>query len=79
MILLILQKSYLNKTKHVDSEKELNDIPEKVKLISTRGLTKHLIKGYSILNGAKYFVEDESQNYLIFQLLVKYFEASRNL
>ena len=36
-----------------------------------------MINGYSILNGAKYFIEAESQNYLIFQPLLKYFEVSR--
>ena len=36
-----------------------------------------MINGYSILNGAKYFVEDRSQNYFIFQPLLKYFNASR--
>ena len=37
-----------------------------VKLISIKGLTKELIKGYSIPNGTKYFVEDLSQNYFPF-------------
>ena len=31
----------------------------------------------SILKGAKYFIEDGSQNYFIFQPLLKYFQASR--
>ena len=33
----------------------------KVKLISKKGLTKHLINKYKILNGLKYFFEDRSQ------------------
>ena len=31
------------------------------------GLTKYLINAYSILNGVKYFAEDESQNHLVFR------------
>ena len=34
-----------------------------------------MINGYSIFNGAKYFAEDGSQNYHIFQPLLKSFEA----
>ena len=49
-----------------------------VKLTSTNGLTRDLINGYSIFNGAKYFVEDESQNYLIFQSLFRYLKTSAN-
>ena len=41
---------------HITSyEKLFNGLLEKVKLISTKGLTKYLINGYGILNGAKYF------------------------
>ena len=41
---------------HITSyEKLFNGLLEKVKLISTKGLTKYLINGYDILNGAKYF------------------------
>ena len=39
---------------------------EEAKQISTKGLTKYLISGYSVLNGEKDFVKDESQNYLLF-------------
>ena len=35
-----------------------------------------MINGYSIFNGAKYFAEDGSQNYFLFQLLIKYFKSS---
>ena len=38
----------------------------KIKLISTKGLTKDLINGHSILNEVKHFAEDEPQNYLVF-------------
>ena len=33
----------------------LNELSDKVKAISTKGLTKYLINKFSILNGAKYF------------------------
>ena len=36
--------------------------------MSTKGLTKDLINGYGILNGAKYFPSGILQNYLIFLL-----------
>ena len=39
--------------------KLLNDLSEKVKLISPKGLTKDLINGYSILSGTKYFSEED--------------------
>ena len=48
-------------------KKKLNDPAEKVKLVSTKGLTKDLINNYSILNGGKYFGENGSENYLVFQ------------
>ena len=38
----------------------------KVKLISKKGLTKHLINKYNILNGLKYFFEERSQNSRVF-------------
>ena len=34
--------------------------------MSTKGLTKDLINGYKILNGAKYFSSGIFQNYLVF-------------
>ena len=34
---------------------ELNELSKKVKVISTKGLTKDLINKLSIFNGAKYF------------------------
>ena len=39
---------------------------KKVKIISTKGLTKDLINKFSILNGAKYFSLELFQNYLAF-------------
>ena len=38
-------------------------------------LLKDLMNGYSILDGAKYFTEDGSQNYLVFQPVLKYFQT----
>ena len=55
--------------------KLINDLKREVKLISRKVLTKNFINSYSILNSAKYFPEDGSQNFLLFQPLVKYFEA----
>ena len=58
-------------------ENELNKLSEKVKLISTKGLIKDLMNGYSICNDAKYFIKDGPQKYIIFQPFLKYFYASR--
>ena len=71
---------------HVEAEKKLNDhttssttlvndLSGEFKLISTKGSAIYLVNGYSILNGAKYFVEDGSQNQLVFQPVLKYFET----
>ena len=48
---------------------------KKVKLISTKGLTKGLINNYSILNGRKYFGGNGSQNYLVYQPFYRYFTS----
>ena len=50
---MIIQLSYT---------KLINDLLVEVKLISTKKVTKDFINEYSILNGAKYSVEDGSQN-----------------
>ena len=47
-------------------ENESNEICEKVKAISTKGLTKYLINKCSILNGAKYFYSGVLQIYFIY-------------
>ena len=45
-----------NLSKNVTSNKnELNKLSKKVKALSTKGITKHLIIKLSILNEAKYF------------------------
>ena len=72
--------------KQVDTKKKLNghinsytklkdDLSREVKLILTKRITKDLINGFSIVNGAKYFVESESQNYLVFQTVFNYFQT----
>ena len=38
-------------------------------------LTKNLINGHSILNGANYSAENRSENYLVFQPAFKYFQT----
>ena len=66
-----------NKTRHIESERKLNDhinsytklindLLREVKLTSTKGLAKDLINRYNILNGAKYFAEDCSQNHFLY-------------
>ena len=49
-----------------------------VKVISSKGLAKDLINGCSVLNVAKYFVEDGSQNCALLQLVFKYFKTPAN-
>ena len=53
----INKKVTSNKTKHVLVVNELDDLSEKVELVSTKGLTKDLINGYSIPKDAKYFFQ----------------------
>ena len=45
---------------------ELTKLSEKVKAISTKGLTKDLINKFSILNGAKYISSEIFHKYLVF-------------
>ena len=71
-----------NKTKHVLVENELNELSKKVKGISTKELTKDLINGYKILNGAKYFPSGIFQNYLVFipvEKYIKYFSGTTRI
>ena len=63
----INKKNFSNKTRQVEVEKELDDLKKAVRLISTKGLKKGLIEKFSIVNGAKHFGENRSQNYLLFQ------------
>ena len=68
-----------NLNKIVTSNKnELNELSEKVKAISTKGLTKDLINKFSVLN-EKYFSSAIFQNYLLFipaKKYTKYFSAT---
>ena len=64
-----VKKTHLNKN-------QLNELPKKVKVISTKGLTKDLRNKFGILNGAKYFSSGISHNYLAFipaKKHIKYF------
>ena len=68
-----------NKTKHILVENESNELSKKVEAISTKGLTKHLINGLKILDGAKYFSSVIFQNYLVFipaKNYIKYFNVT---
>ena len=65
------EKLTLNKIKDVLVQNESNKLLEKVKLISTKGLTKDLTNWYIVLNDAKYFSLAESKNQLIFPTLPK--------
>ena len=60
-------KRHLNKNK-------LNQLPKKVKAISTKGLAKNLKNRFSILNGAKNFSSGIFQNYLVFMSAKTYFQ-----
>ena len=43
----------------------------------SKELIKVLINGFDIFNDTKYFAENGSQNYLVFQTLRKYFDTSK--
>ena len=56
MILLISKTDFDNKVKSFTSnENELNKLSKKLKVISTKGLTKDLINKFSIINGQNIF------------------------
>ena len=76
------KKKNLNKKKHVLVENELDKLSEKVKVISTKRLTKELINKFDILNGAKCFSSGIFQNYLVFmpaKKYVKYFSGTTRI
>ena len=57
MILLISKTDFDNKVKSFTSnENELNKLSKKLKVISTKGLTKDLINKFSIINGQNIFL-----------------------
>ena len=68
-----MKKSTSNETEHALIENELDKLSEKVRAISTKGLTKDIINGYKILNGARYLSSGVFQKYLIFSSNEKYF------
>ena len=51
------KKVTLKKTKHLPVENGLDELSEKDKLISTKGLTEDLINKYEILNSANFFLQ----------------------
>ena len=51
-----------NKAKHVLVDNDLNELSEKMKLISPKGSTKDLINKHKILNDTKYFLSGVLQN-----------------
>ena len=68
-----------NKVKHLLVNNELNELSEKVELISRKGLTEDLTSKNSILNGEKYFSREYAlQNYLTFQPVLGYFIPATN-
>ena len=67
--------------KHTPAAQELNELSEKLELISTKVLTKNLINGCSFLNGAKYsYGEDGSKIISYFNqwyIILSYFKYTR--
>ena len=61
---------------------DLNELPKRIKTISTKGLTKDLINKFINLNRAKYFSSFISQNYLVFiptKTYIKYFSGTTRI
>ena len=71
-----------NKTKYVLVENELNELSKKVEVISTKRLSKGLIKGPKIQNSTKYFSSGILQDYLVFipaQKHIEYFSGTTRM
>ena len=71
-----------DKLKNISIKNELNELSEKVQVISTKGLTKDLINKISIHNGAKYFSSGVFQTYLVFvpaKKYIKYFSGTTRI
>ena len=69
-------KPEMKRSDHVTCcTKLINDLSGEVKLIPTKELTKDLRNVYGILNGAKCFVDNGSENCLVFQSVFQYFET----
>ena len=66
--------------------KNLDDLLEKIKVTSTKRLTKDLINNHSILNNGNFFFFDGSENYSVLQLfsitlhqkMVKFVRGNQN-
>ena len=67
-----------NKIKHLVVENELNELIKKVEAISTKELTKDLLNGCKIFNGARFFSLGTRQNHLINFSYEKYFRFFTN-
>ena len=50
-------KNVTSKKRHIEVNKKLDDLEEKFKQTSTKGVTKDLIINYSTLNVGKYFAK----------------------
>ena len=60
----------------------MNKLSEKIKAISTKGLSKHLMNKFSILNGVKYFFSGIFQNYFVFipaKKCIKHFSGTTRI
>ena len=64
--------SVSNLVKKNDYNTKITEIEKKLKVTSTKGLTKDLMDKFSILNGAKHFSSGIFQNYLVFMPAIKY-------
>ena len=63
----VKKTDFVTKLKNVISDKnELYELLVKVKAITTKRLTKHLVNKFSILNETKLFSSGIFQNYLVF-------------
>ena len=67
-----------NKTKNLLVENNLDELCEKVKVISSKGLVQDLINKYKILNGAKKIFSSILQNCLVFISANKHLNISGN-
>ena len=72
----------LNKIKHVLVENDSNELAEKAKVISAKGLKKNLMNKYGVLNCAKHFYSGILQNCLVFiptKKYIKYFSGNTRI
>ena len=61
---------------------KINELPEKVKVILTKELTKHLISKSSGFNHSKYFYSKILQKYFVFisvKKCIKYFDGTTRI